>query len=40
LQQANSTTTAVAAAADHNKCSSGDIIICIHNKEEIKIARA
>jgi hypothetical protein len=32
LQQANSTTTAV-AAADHNKCSSGNIIICIHNKE-------
>jgi hypothetical protein len=32
LQQANSTTTAI-AAADHNKCSSGNIIICIHNKE-------
>jgi hypothetical protein len=34
LQQANSTTTAATAAlADHNKCSSGDIITCIHNKE-------
>jgi hypothetical protein len=34
LQQANSTTTATSAAiADHNKCSSGDIITCIHNKE-------
>ncbi len=33
LQQANATTTANAAVADHNKCSSGDIIICIHNKE-------
>jgi hypothetical protein len=34
LQQANATTTAV--AADHNKCSSssgGDIITCIHSKE-------
>ena len=29
LQQANSTTTATSAAvADHNKCSSGDIITC------------
>ena len=34
LQQANSTTTATTAVvADHNKCSSGDIITCIHNKE-------
>ena len=33
LQQANSTTTATSAIADHNKCSSGDIITCIHNKE-------
>jgi hypothetical protein len=35
LQQANSTTTGAASAvvADHNKCSSGDIITCIHNKE-------
>jgi hypothetical protein len=36
LQQANSTTTTTAttaAVADHNKCSSGDIITCIHNKE-------
>jgi hypothetical protein len=31
LQQANATTTA--AVADHNKCSSGDIITCVHNKE-------
>jgi hypothetical protein len=31
LQQANATTTA--AVADHNKCSSGDIITCLHNKE-------
>jgi hypothetical protein len=36
LQQANATTTATATsatAADHNKCSSGDIITCIYNKE-------
>jgi hypothetical protein len=33
LQQANSTTTATTAVADHNKCSSDDIITCIHNKE-------
>jgi hypothetical protein len=34
LQQANSITTATTAAvADHNKCSSGDIITCSHNKE-------
>ena len=33
LQQANATTTANAVAADHNKCSSGDIITCVHNKE-------
>jgi hypothetical protein len=32
-QQANATTTATTVAADHNKCSSGDIITCIHNKE-------
>jgi hypothetical protein len=31
LQQANAATTA--AVADHNKCSSGDIITCVHNKE-------
>ena len=31
LQQANATTTT--AVADHNKCSSGDIITCVHNKE-------
>jgi hypothetical protein len=29
LQQANAT----AVVADHNKCSGGDIITCIHNKE-------
>ena len=35
LQQTNSTTTTATTAvvADHNKCSSGDIITCIHNKE-------
>ena len=34
LQPANATTTgATAVVADHNKCSSGDIITCIHNKE-------
>ena len=33
LQPANSTTTGATAVADHNKCSSGDIITCIHNKE-------
>jgi hypothetical protein len=33
LQQVNSTTTGAIAVADHNKCSSGDIITCIHNKE-------
>jgi hypothetical protein len=33
LQQANATTTATAVAADHNKCSSGDIVTCTHNKE-------
>jgi hypothetical protein len=33
LQQANATTTATAVVADHNKCSSDDIITCIHNKE-------
>jgi hypothetical protein len=39
LQQANATTTATAVVvADHNKCS-GDIIICIHNKETHHPAR-
>ena len=33
LQPANATTTGATAVADHNKCSSGDIITCIHNKE-------
>jgi hypothetical protein len=32
-QQANATTTGATAVADHNKCSSGDIITCIYNKE-------
>jgi hypothetical protein len=32
LRQVNSTTTGATAVADHNKCSSGDIITCIYNK--------
>jgi hypothetical protein len=31
-QQANATTTAVVVVADHNKCSSDDIITCTHKE--------